>query len=61
MPACWVSRHASGAFLSGRTDSPTKKNFWRDDRNRIRITLISDDNFFLFQKTQLVEFVVTGP
>lgn len=45
----------------GQFDNLEGISVWRDDRDRIRITLISDDNFFLFQKTQLVEFVVTGP
>ncbi len=45
----------------GQFDNLEGISVWRDDRNRLRITLISDDNFFLFQKTQLVEFVVAGP
>jgi len=31
---------------------------WRDAQNRIRITLISDDNFKFFQRTELVEYVI---
>ncbi len=31
---------------------------WRDTLNRIRITLISDDNFKFFQRTELVEYVI---
>lgn len=31
---------------------------WTDDRSRTIVTLISDDNFSLFQSTQLVEFVL---
>ncbi len=31
---------------------------WRDDQNHIRVTLISDDNFSFFQRTELVEYVV---
>ena len=31
---------------------------WQDDRNRMRITLIADDNFKFFQHTELVEYVV---
>ena len=31
---------------------------WQDDQNRIRVTLISDDNFSFFQRTELVEYVV---
>lgn len=45
----------------GQFDNLEGISVWRDDRDRIRITLVSDDNFFLFQKTELVEFVVTGP
>lgn len=45
----------------GQFDNLEGISVWRDDRNRTRITLISDDNFFLFQKTELVEFVLTSP
>ncbi len=31
---------------------------WQDDQSRIRVTLIADDNFKFFQRTQLVEYVV---
>lgn len=45
----------------GQFDNLEGISVWRDDRNRIRITLISDDNFFLLQTTQLVEFVISTP
>lgn len=45
----------------GQFDNMEGISVWRDDRDRLRITLVSDDNFFLFQKTELVEFVVTSP
>ena len=31
---------------------------WRDDQGRIRLTMVSDDNFQFFQVTELVEYVV---
>jgi len=31
---------------------------WRDDAGAIRLTMISDDNFKFFQKTEFVEYVV---
>ena len=31
---------------------------WRDDLGRIRLTMISDDNFRFFQTTELVEYAV---
>lgn len=31
---------------------------WQDDRGRIRITMISDDNFKFFQRTEIVEYAV---
>lgn len=31
---------------------------WRDAQNRIRLTMVSDDNFQFFQVTELVEYVV---
>ncbi|MFT7592773.1 MAG: hypothetical protein ACI8R4_000080 [Paracoccaceae bacterium] len=32
---------------------------WRDPQGRTRITMISDDNFMFFQRTELVEYAVT--
>jgi len=32
---------------------------WRDDKGRTRITMISDNNFKPFQRTELVEYVVS--
>jgi hypothetical protein len=31
---------------------------WRDVGGHIRLTMISDDNFRFFQKTEFVEYVV---
>ena len=31
---------------------------WRDEAGAIRLTMISDDNFNFFQRTQLVEYTV---
>ncbi|WP_417742954.1 esterase-like activity of phytase family protein [Salipiger sp.] len=31
---------------------------WRDEAGAIRLTMISDDNFNFFQRTQLVEYIV---
>lgn len=31
-------------------------SIWRDGAGRLRATMISDDNFFVFQQTQIVEF-----
>lgn len=33
---------------------------WRDENGRIRVTMISDDNFFPLQKTMFAEYVLTG-
>jgi hypothetical protein len=33
---------------------------WRDPEGQIRVTLISDDNFFPLQKTMLAEYVLAG-
>ncbi|MCW9042567.1 MAG: esterase-like activity of phytase family protein [Pseudopelagicola sp.] len=32
---------------------------WRDTDGAIRLTMVSDDNFFAFQRTEIVEYVVT--
>ena len=31
---------------------------WQDDQDKIRITLVSDDNFNFLQRTELVEYIV---
>jgi hypothetical protein len=42
----------------GQHDNLEGISVWQDDQNRIRITLISDDNFKFFQRTELVEYVM---
>ncbi len=34
---------------------------WRDDAGAIRLTMISDDNFSMFQRTEFVDYRVTEP
>ena len=34
---------------------------WMDGQGRIRLTMIADDNFKFFQRTELVEYAVTPP
>ena len=43
---------------AGTYDNLEGISLWRDAGGRIRLTLVSDDNFFPFQKTQLVEFAL---
>ena len=31
---------------------------WRDDLSRIRLTMVSDDNFRFFQRTEFVEYAL---
>jgi hypothetical protein len=33
---------------------------WRDGEGAIRVTLLSDDNFFPLQRTMFAEFLVVG-
>ena len=42
----------------GTHDNLEGISVWQDDQNRIRITLVSDDNFNFFQRTELVDYVV---
>jgi len=42
----------------GTHDNLEGISVWRDDQKRIRITLVSDDNFNFFQRTELVDYVV---
>lgn len=34
---------------------------WQDPDGRIRLTMISDDNFMVFQRTEIVEYAVDPP
>ena len=43
---------------TGRHDNLEGLAVWRDDQNRIRLTMISDDNFRFFQRTEIVEYVL---
>lgn len=54
---------ASGEHLLLQTDRGTHDNLeglsvWRDATGRIRLTLVSDDNFLFLQKTELVEYAL---
>jgi hypothetical protein len=42
----------------GTHDNLEGISVWQDSRKRIRLTLISDDNFNFFQRTELVEYVI---
>lgn len=44
--------------IAGAHDNLEGLAVWRDDQGRIRLTMISDDNFRLVQRTQIVEYVV---
>ena len=43
----------------GALDNMEGISTWRDAEGRIRVALISDDNFFPLQRTMLVEYLVT--
>ena len=42
----------------GELDNMEGISTWRDEDGRIRVTLISDDNFFPLQRTTLVEYLL---
>ncbi|HRO10371.1 esterase-like activity of phytase family protein [Amaricoccus sp.] len=42
----------------GALDNMEGISTWRDEEGRIRVTLISDDNFFPLQRTMLVEYIL---
>ncbi|WP_102223964.1 esterase-like activity of phytase family protein [Acidimangrovimonas sediminis] len=42
----------------GQYDNLEGLAVWRDAQSRIRLTMISDDNFLFLQKTELVDYVV---
>lgn len=41
---------------TGTHDNLEGVAIWRDDRGRLRATMVSDDNFFFLQRTELVEY-----
>ncbi len=43
---------------SGTHDNLEGLSVWRDDQNRLRATMISDDNFLALQRTELVEYLL---
>ncbi|MGR3501964.1 esterase-like activity of phytase family protein [Pseudaestuariivita sp.] len=50
-----------GTVLTTRTrahDNLEGLSVWRDAAGRIRLTMVSDDNFMPFQKTEFVEYVI---
>ncbi len=42
----------------GTHDNLEGLSIWRDDHNRLRATMISDDNFMSLQRTELVEYLL---
>lgn len=46
---------------TGRHDNLEGIAVWRDNRGRIRLTMISDDNFRFFQRTEFVEYALPEP
>lgn len=42
----------------GRHDNLESISVWRDDTGRIRLTMLSDDNFRFFQRTEFVEYAL---
>jgi hypothetical protein len=42
--------------LPGQYDNLESITLWKDDRSDTHLTLISDDNFYFIQRTQIVEF-----
>lgn len=43
---------------TGVHDNLEALSVWRDTTGAIRLTMVSDDNFFSFQRTEVVEYVV---
>lgn len=44
---------------TGTHDNLEGVSIWRDTQGRTRITMIADDNFMFFQRTELVEYAIT--
>lgn len=45
----------------GRHDNLEGLSVWRDARGRIRLTMISDDNYRAFLRTEFVEYALANP
>lgn len=48
------------ATLPGTHDNLEGLAVWRDDASDLHLTMISDDNFFFFQRTEIVEYDLPG-
>jgi hypothetical protein len=46
---------------TGRHDNLEGIAVWRDAQNRIRLTMISDNNFHFLQRTEFVEYALSAP
>lgn len=46
---------------TARHDNLEGLSVWQDPQGRIRLTMISDDNFKFFQRTEIVEYAVDAP
>ena len=42
----------------GELDNMESISTWRDAEGRIRVTLLSDDNFFPLQRTMFAEYIL---
>ena len=42
----------------GALDNMESLAAWRDPQGRIRVTLLSDDNFFPLQRTMFAEYIL---
>lgn len=51
--------HLETGYL--RHDNLEGLSVWKDRGGRIRLTMISDDNYFFLQKTEIVEYALPGP
>ncbi|WP_323781132.1 esterase-like activity of phytase family protein [Thalassovita sp.] len=45
----------------GQHDNLEGLSVWRDTSGQIRLTMVSDDNFKFFQRTEIVEYVLMEP
>ncbi|CUH64632.1 hypothetical protein TG4357_01402 [Thalassovita gelatinovora] len=45
----------------GQHDNLEGLSVWRDSSGQIRLTMVSDDNFKFFQRTEIVEYILSEP
>ncbi|MGH1464694.1 MAG: esterase-like activity of phytase family protein [Cognatishimia sp.] len=55
-----VSEQTIVETAAGEHDNLEGLSVWKDDTGALRLTMVSDDNFMFFQRTEIVEYLIPG-